>query len=836
MCGIVGVVFKDAKQTVNTPRLEAARDALTHRGPDAAGLWQRPGVALGHRRLAILDLSPAPGHGQQPVADSQGAKALTYNGEVYNYRELMQRYQQRGHTFQSTCDTELVFHALATDGPDAIHDFHGMFALAFYEHAERKLLLVRDRLGQKPLYYHDTGGAFIFASELKAILAYTGERYALDPAAVEQFFTRGYVPAPRTIFQGIHKLPAGCKLTLDANPWTHEVEPWWDAEPQDLEAQGALTDAGVVDTLDELLTQSVSDRLVSDVPIGTLLSGGIDSSLITAMASKTLETQGKGRVSAFTIGFDESEQHNEMPYAEMVAKQYGCDWHPRTINQNNQDWLAELDDASRFYDEPFGNFTVTAQRTLSTLCREELTVVLTGQGGDELTAGYPGRYNWVAQTEAQAADASKRSQYATAVDDVLNHLNKTSFVTWPGALSQMLGDNAKQAIAEAHGPDDAIAPFWGRFRGWPDRLGNVLYTDAKTNLPDYLVCIEERASMSASLEARNPLLDHRVVEFLLSLPMRYKVRPGNGPMTADGLQNKWVLHALAKRYLPAEAFDRPKRGFTPPIQQWMQRYAPSIADLFRETESLTAGLYSPAWQGFLNAGRYTPQSMMPVYYALVFGLWARRYAEHIEPIATSFATPGRAMSAANPRIAPGKDSPSHRTFREQSPADGATARWFCQMLGNLPDAGTLQLTGDPTGFYADLAKRSGYRVVGRTGTPQRGADIPVCHSAQPKPPHLNTPSGLRPVADRNVCHTDEIAHALVGLNAVSAYAAQPSDDNAMLLAFIPFDAHEQQQVQQALQQLNTHHPIQGHQQVPVGEGKAVLIARCASRSAMPAPA
>jgi len=788
MCGIVGVVFKDPQQQVNTPRLEAARDALAHRGPDAAGLWHRPGVALGHRRLAILDLSSDPGHGQQPYTDASGGKALTYNGEVYNYRDLMKRYEQRGQTFHSTCDTELVFHALATDGPDAIEQFHGMFALGFYDAADRKLLLVRDRLGQKPLYYSDTGDALVFASELKAILAYTGQRYDLNPAAVEQFFTRGYVLSPLTIFEGICKLPAGCKLTLDADAWTLRVEQWWDASPQDPDSLGGLTDAGVVDMLDELLSQSVADRLVSDVPIGTLLSGGIDSSLITAMASRTLESQGKGGVSAFTIGFDDDPAHNEMPYAEMVAKQYGCDWHTRTINQGNQDWLAELDEASRFYDEPFGNFTVTSQRTLSTLCREELTVVLTGQGGDELTAGYPGRYNWVPQTEAHAADASKRSQYAPAVDDVLNHLNKSSFVTWPGALSQVLGEDAKRAVIEAAGPDDGIAPFWMR-HAWPDRLGNVLYTDAKTNLPDYLVCIEERASMSASLEARNPMLDHRVVEFLLSLPMKYNVRPGTGPMAANGLQNKWILHALAKRYLPPEAFDRPKRGFTPPIQGWMLQHAPRIAQLFRETESLTAGLYAPQWQQYLNAGQYTPQAMMPVYYSLIFALWSKRYQDYINPITRSLSNTSRGLSEAKTQI----NSPAHTTFREQTPADLATARWFCQMLGNVPEDGVVTLIGDTDGFYATLTTRTGCEDV---------SNIDLANTV-----------------------------VLIDVVSVNEYAKRPYGTPQIVLAFIPFETHEQQKVQAALQALNASCPVQGHQAVPVGDDRAVLIARCASAKA-----
>ena len=781
MCGFVGVVCKDPGQTIDAERLARARDTLAHRGPDAAGLWQKPGVGLGHRRLAILDLTP--GHGEQPMADANDHHALVYNGEVYNFRELMAAYTQRGHRFASACDTELVFHALATDGPGVLEQFNGMFALAFYDHADRKLLLVRDRMGQKPLYWHDTGSALVFASELKAILAYTGGRFALDPAAVEQFFTRGYVLSPRTIFQGIHKLPAGSTLTLDAKAWSYRTEAWWDAKPQNL---GGLNDESVTDRLDELLSQSVADRLVSDVPIGTLLSGGIDSSLITAMASKA---QGSG-VKAFTIGFDDAEAHNEMPYAEMVAGQYACDWHPRTLNRGsrgNQDWLGELDDAARFYDEPFGNFTVTSQRTLSTLCREQLTVVLSGQGGDELSAGYPGRYNWVLQSEAQAGDASKRHAYAPAVDDVLQHLNKTSFVTWPGTLSQILSDGAKQAIAAAHRPADGIAPFWHR-HAWPDRLGNVLYTDAKTNLPDYLVCIEERASMSASLEARNPMLDHRVVEFMLSLPMRYKVRPGHGPMAAQGLQNKWCLHALAKRYLPAEAFDRPKRGFTPPIQAWMQRYAAPIAEVFRETQPLTAGLYAPAWQQYLNAGRYEPQATMPVYYCLVFALWARRYADYLEPAAAGFTPPHRERQADA-----GADTPlDHAAWRAQDPADLTAARWFCQMLGNLPletSEKTLRITGDPTGFYAGLATRSGYRVTDA------------------------------PNAD---------GHALIGLDAVTSHTQAGDAACETVLAFIPFAASEQPQVQAALQSLNQQCPVQGHQAVPVGPSRGVLIARCAS--------
>ncbi|MFK7788166.1 MAG: asparagine synthase (glutamine-hydrolyzing), partial [Phycisphaeraceae bacterium] len=491
MCGILGVVYRDAQQPIDEQRLATARDTLTHRGPDEAGLWRQPGVGFAHRRLSILDLK----HGQQPwVADNE-QQALVYNGEVYNYRELMRQAETNGETFNTTCDTELVFHTLAKQGEAGLDQLHGMFALGFYDHAERSLLLVRDRLGQKPLYWTDTGDALIFASELKAILSYTQAKCDLDAAAIEQFFTRGYVLSPRTIFQGIHKLPAGNRLKLDAKRWKIEIKPWWDATPIPAEDIGPLNDDTVLDTLDELLSQSVADRLIADVPIGTLLSGGIDSSLITAMASKARSEP----IKAFTIGFGDSPAHDETPFAKMVADQYNCDWHCETIQQTQRDWLSELDDASRFYDEPFGNFTVTSQRTLSRLCREQLTVVLSGQGGDELSAGYPGRYNWVLQTEQAAAHDNAKSQYAPPVDDVVQHLQRSSFLQWQGARAQMFSPSANVQMQAAGAPTEGIAPFWNRHASY-DRLGNVLYTDSKTNLADYLVCIEERASMSHSLE------------------------------------------------------------------------------------------------------------------------------------------------------------------------------------------------------------------------------------------------------------------------------------------------------------------------------------------------
>lgn len=785
MCGILGVVTQDAQQTIDPTRLAAARDTLTHRGPDEHGLWIQPGVGLAHRRLSILDLA----HGQQPWVDDTNQRAMVYNGEVYNYRTLMREAEANGASFNTTCDTEAVFHLLATQGKAALDQLNGMFALGYYEHADRKLLLVRDRMGQKPLYWHDTGESLIFASELKAILAYTDGQYDIDPAAVEQFFTRGYVLSPRTIFQGIHKLPAGHTLTLDTKTWSIEVEPWWDAEPMDADELGVPNDEAVLDTLDELLSQSVADRLIADVPIGTLLSGGIDSSLITAMASKARSDQ----VKAFTISFSDSPAHeDETPYAKMVAEQYDCDWQVATINQEEGDWLAELHDAARYYDEPFGNFTVTAQRTLSRLCRESLTVVLSGQGGDELSAGYPGRYNWVLQTEQAAANKQGRSQYAPPVDDVIYHLKRSSFLPWQGARALMFSDDARAQMRAASSAIDGIKPFWNRYPQH-DRLGNVLYTDSKTNLADYLICIEERASMSHALEARNPMLDHRVVRYMLSLPTAYKVRPGNGPMSQDGLQNKWLLHALAKRYLPTEAFDRPKCGFTPPIQQWIARYAERIAQVFAETDALTAPLYSANWRQYLLAGQYEPAATMAVYYSLVFALWARQYADHIASMPGALSE--HEASASNPNhpslesrvnaSCSDKASPLlHHVYRAHDLTAVATSRWFCQALRNFEAGSALALMGDNDGLYAWLAEQSGFVIE------QANASGTV----------------------------------LIGIDAMRQFESQTLKGDTLVF-FVPFNVVEKNELNTLLQKINQTTPIQGHQAVPLTNGQGVLIAR-----------
>ncbi|MEM1109219.1 MAG: asparagine synthase (glutamine-hydrolyzing) [Planctomycetota bacterium] len=748
MCGILGVVHRDPQLEINRERLLAARDTLTHRGPDEAGEWINPksGIAFAHRRLKILDLT----HGQQPMLDRPPPEsprhALVFNGEIYNYQNLREDLKKRGYDFRSDGDTEALFNALQADGPEVIQRLEGMFAFGYWEQESRNLLLVRDRLGQKPLYWHDDGERLVFASELKALLRYLDRKFDIDPAALDEFFTHGYVLSPRTIFRGIHKLPAGCRLRLNVADWQIEIDRYWDVETSP-DVPSAPGDA--VEQLDELLTEAVRKRLVSDVPLGCLLSGGIDSSLITAIAAKLTD----GPVSAFSIGFDESDEHNELPFAEMVAKHHGCQWISEQVRGG--DFLTDLDDALRYFDEPFGNFTVIAQRKLAQLCRQYLTVVLSGQGGDELTAGYPGRYNWVFE---QPQDAP-RHQHLPPVDHLNTYLAKTSFVGWNGGRSAMFSDGFKHAVTNAHSPADGVAPFW---RTAGDPVNNVLYADVKTNLPDYLVTIEERMTMSASLEARNPMLDHDVVNYLLSLPGAMKVRGG---------QNKWLLFKLCERYLPREAYDRPKRGFTPPLGLWLEQSRAAIANHFRDNASHIDGVFSPSWQAFLASVQLSPPATMPLYYSLVLSKWAEHYGDYIN------AWPNENSSTPTRR---------HHVYREQTPAAIGESRWFAQALGNFADGSELHLVGDEDGHFAWLAEQLGYRVTDDAGCKRR-VFIGLGFSNQ-----------------------------LQNLS-----VTQPTD----LVWVALFGTAEQPQIQQLLQTLPDHITTQGTQGVQVDTDRGVFVAK-----------
>lgn len=760
MCGFLGILYRDPQRSIDWDRLMCARDTMTHRGPDESGMWStanRCGIGLAHRRLKIQDLT----HGQQPMVTPDQQRALVFNGEIYNHQALRERYPQPEGGYQGDGDTETLFAGLnqargearSDARADAITDLHGMFAFGHYDDADRSLLLARDRLGQKPLYYHVDEDAITFGSELKSILAWLDRKFPIDPIALDHYFARGYVPAPRTIFQGIHKLPAAHYLMMDAKSWTPAIHAYWDvASPSDVDVPDD-PDA-IVDRLDELLTESVRERLISDVPIGCLLSGGVDSSLITAIAAKIAkEAKGSddgekcggecvGGVKTFSIGFDEPGAINELPEAQQVAEYLQCDWQPRT--QTGGNFMEALHDVAPFYDEPYGNPTSVAMRTLAKLCREQLVVVLSGQGGDELTAGYPGRYDWVMQTPE-----------GKPIDDALHQTLFTSFVTWRDGRQHMLAFDAVS-------PAEELSPV---MRQEFDRLNRVLYGDVKRNLPDYLVALEDRMTMSASLEARNPLLDHRVVDFLMALPSSMKIRDG---------QHKWPLVSLLRRYLPDEMVDRPKRGFTPPMGKWLVDHGPELAELIRSMEAMGPTIFQPRWWDYLMSGQYQPQHTMPIFYAVMLAMWFKHFGFYVSGLGTHETTHDH----------------WHAAFAEQSPGAISQGQWFCQAMENFTRGQSVRLVGsesDPCDYYAFLA----------------------------------TGCGLTVVESANETANETAGHVvLIGFDAL---AAGPFAGTTVV--FLPFALAEKARMESALQKAMTRAHLRGYQAVQTDELHGVLIAR-----------
>lgn len=658
---------------------------MLHRGPDEAGEWIGQGAGLAHRRLKVIDLIG----GQQPFLSDDRQRVLVYNGEIYNFRALRQTLKTRGVPFRSLSDTEVLAHLLAKHGAGAVEQISGMFAFGHWNESTRTLTLARDRLGKKPLYYFADETCFAFASELNALLILLNRRFDLDPVALDQFFAHGRVAGPRTIYHGIRLLEPATVLTLEAanDRWNQNTRRYWEPTLIDTPAD----DQDAVDAFEELLSDAVTRRLVSDVPIGCLLSGGIDSSLITALATKA----SGGAIKAFSIGFDESEQLNELPYAQMVATALGCDWKHRLVRGG--DFLATLDETASFFGQPFANFAMFPTRLLAQMAREELTVVLSGQGGDELAAGYPGRYGWVHEAAAAARERSKRATFAPAVDDLLLHLQHTSFLPWPNAREAIFADHVRDAVTQQATPYDELRSTWSRtdlHQG--ERLRRIQHADCAVNLPDYLITIEERMTMAASLEARNPFLDERVAQFLLSLPAEKKLR-----QTPRGFEAKWIVRELARRHVPAAAIDRPKRGFTPPLDLWLKQHAPAVRTIIEDADPIIGSLFTPAWKQALRTQPPESLPLMAVFYTLMMSVWAR---QHTGSLTGNIAT---AATTSSPRAS----SPWQGLLRERRHEDITEARWICQALGNLNDGSAITIIGDEDDYFAELARGCSLRLI-----------------------------------------------------------------------------------------------------------------------------
>lgn len=580
MCGIAGGVWSMGSEGLSRAVLERMTDALVHRGPDAQGHWLQPpnandlkrnaepslGVALGFRRLAIIDLAT----GNQPMDNEDGSVRIVFNGEIYNYQDLRHRLEGSGHTFRTHTDTETIVHLYEDLGLDCFEHLNGMFAIAIWDSLRNRLVLARDRLGKKPLYYTVQNGRLLFASELKSLLQVPGIQKQMDPGAVDLYLTYQYVPHPHSIYQGIHKLPPGHFAVFENGQV--RVESLWKV---DWSKEISIDQATASQKLKELLLDSVRIRLRSDVPLGAFLSGGIDSSLVVAIAQQQLETP----IRTFSIGFSESD-FDETRYAKMVADHVGTKHERFEVNASGMDIIDRLVDQ---YDEPFSDSSAVPTWYLCELTRQHVTVALSGDGGDELFGGYE-RYRaleWSGRIQSwlpvqwlnqswwikRLPDSNARRSLLRRVRRFCEALGQPPverYMNWIqifGEASRL--DLYQESFIEQlpdRNPVDFLRSAWNK-AGNRDLLSCASVADLQTYMPCDLMTKVDIASMAHSLEARQPMLDYRLVEWAASLPSHLKLK---------GTRGKKLLMDTYHDLLPREIWHRPKMGFGVPIAKWFR--------------------------------------------------------------------------------------------------------------------------------------------------------------------------------------------------------------------------------------------------------------------------
>ena len=570
MCGIAGIFHLATPKPVDPARIERMCGAMAHRGPDGQGVWTAPGVGLGHVRLSIIDLAGSP----QPMAASDGRAMLVFNGEIYNFRELREELRAAGAEFRTDGDSEVILAAWQRWGPDCLPRLHGMFAFAIYDLTARTLFLARDRLGVKPLFYAPlSDGSLAFASELKGLLAHPLLRREVDPLAVEDYLAWGYVPDHRSILAGVHKLPAGHSLLLRHGAPLPKPAQWWDVSFAH-RRQGRAADLEA--ELLHLLRQAVTSRMVADVPLGAFLSGGVDSSSVVALMAEASQAP----VKTCSIGFDEAAL-DETAYAKLVAERFGTDHHVRLVGSDD---FEQVDNLVGMFDEPFADASALPTWRVSQLARETVTVALSGDGADEALVGYRRHRFHHAEEQVRAlvpaalrgpvfgglgaiypkADWAPRPMRAKATFQALALDGADGYARAVGFTPPELRDRLySPEFLRLRGDYRAEQPFTELMRSAPARSGldRAQYADLKFWLPGDILTKVDRTSMAVSLEAREPLLDHRLIEFAAALPERLRLRGGQG---------KWLMKQAMRRYLPDEVLFRPKQGFVTPISQWLR--------------------------------------------------------------------------------------------------------------------------------------------------------------------------------------------------------------------------------------------------------------------------
>jgi asparagine synthase (glutamine-hydrolysing) len=570
MCGIVGIFDTRGERPIDRDILQGMNDSQRHRGPDGDGLHLEPGVGLGHRRLAIIDVAT----GQQPLYNEDGSVGIVYNGEIYNFQELTRELIAAGHRFRTHSDTEVIVHAWEEWGADCVRRFSGMFAFALWDRNRRTLFLARDRLGKKPLYYSLLDdGLLVFGSELKSLLVHRNLRRRIDPLAVEDYFAFGYVPDPRTIVADVHKLPPATTLEVVRGRPLPGPREYWQLE---FRPRSNGSEAQYASELVSQLRDAVGKRLISEVPLGAFLSGGVDSSAVVSQMAQLSDKP----VTTCSISFGDP-RYDESQFASLVAERYRTDHSVRRVESDD---FALIDKLIDVYDEPFADSSALPTYRVCQLARERVTVALSGDAGDENLGGYR-RYKWHVYEErvrrrlplglrrgvfgvaarlypkldwAPRVFRAKSTLEALARDSMEGYFHSVSVVG--DALRARLFSEGFRRQLQGY---NAIEVFRAQARGAPrnDPLALVQYLDFRTYLPGDILTKVDRASMAHSLEVRVPMLDHAFVEWAATVPSDLKLR---------GAEGKYLLKKAMEPYVPHEVMYRPKMGFAVPLAAWFR--------------------------------------------------------------------------------------------------------------------------------------------------------------------------------------------------------------------------------------------------------------------------
>ena len=628
MCGIAGVVSTTRETNISEALVHRMCEQIIYRGPDDEGLYVADGAGFGMRRLSIIDLAG----GHQPVFNEDRTAWTVFNGEIYNFPDLRPELESRGHRFRTHSDTEVIIHQYEETGADCVKKLRGMFALAIYDKTKRKLILARDRLGKKPLHYALHKGNLYFASEIKSILAIVPELAEVNSQGLLEYLYYGYVPDSSCVFTGIHKLAAGHLLEFEDGRIT--VRQYWDLPAYDTHTPKSEEEC--LEELEHRLFEATKIRLISDVPLGAFLSGGIDSSTVVALMARA----SSGPVKTFSIGF-KKDDFNEAKWARIVADRFGTEHHEMILEP---DVVQTVEHLTSSLEEPFGDSSMLPTYYVSQMARQHVTVALSGDGGDEMFGGYD-RYRihagrriferipaWARKfyrdhvfPRVPNTMRGRAYSYNASLSWQERYVDQLSFLPSFERDTPILSEDFREILKRGEDPGNALRCHFVKTSA-ADPVDQLLYVDTKTYLAGDILTKVDRMSMLNSLEVRVPILDHLFVEWVVGLPSEWKLR---------GNRQKYIFRKLAERVgVPREAIDRQKQGFTLPLTHWMRNELREMLMILLEPRSLERGYFVASGvrkllDDHLVRGRGNPAR---IWRLLMFELWHRNFLEkYIKP-------------------------------------------------------------------------------------------------------------------------------------------------------------------------------------------------------------